>query len=417
MRNKFTTTRSGALLIITFLYASVFAAGVFSTAFATEVIKDDDPGRRSNRYIDDTRERSQSGWKAIISNAYPHKTQASGRWFNPAPIPRPFVRSETMLPFSDEMRTRLRDNSTDGLIVVKDDVIVRQYFRFGFDIDDIHQIHSVGKVFTSFAIRPVYERIGPDGLNRRLDEYLPRLQGKFFGQSTLVQALDMKNGMEWTENYEDPTTATMLSGPVGGWDPIDPAKGPESWYERMFDFPKYGEHGKTWVYNNSSVIAASFAAAAIAERHFSELVQDSYDALGFEDRSWYTANQFNELSAEGGQAISIRDFAKLGRFMLNSDGSAYVDNVWNEKADPDDPADAKFLSKYGEMFGADGYKNYWYRIGPDTIMGLGSSGILLYVDRSKSLIIAKYSSFVQGQGAEEFGEAFEIITELAAKDF
>lgn len=270
-------------------------------AIAAESTADDGPVKRSNHYIDDTSEASQSGWKAMISNAYPHTVQANGRWFAPAPIPRPFRLSERMTPFSNEMRSRLRDNSTDGLIVVKDGVIVRQYFRFGFDVDDIHQVHSVGKVFTSFAIQPVYDRIGSDGLNRRLEEYLPRLQGKFFGQSTLAQALDMKNGMEWTENYEDPTTATMISFSVSGLEPFDPEKGPESWYDRMFDFPKYGEHGKTWVYNNSSVLAASFAAAAIAERHFSALVQDSYEALGFEDRSWYTANQFHELSAEGGK--------------------------------------------------------------------------------------------------------------------
>jgi CubicO group peptidase (beta-lactamase class C family) len=273
----------------------------FSTtvALGTEPIVDDDPGKRSNVYVDDAAELNLSGWKAMISNVMPHKVQASGRWFDPAPIPRPFAVAHEIKPFSDEMRARLRDNSTDGLIVIKNGVIVRQYFRFGFEIDDIHQIHSTGKPFTSFAMQPIYDRIGSDGLDQRLDEYLPKLKGKFFGQSTLAQALDMKNGMDWTENYEDPTTATMLSGPVGGWDPLDPEKGPESWYERMFDFPKYGEHGKTWVYNNSSVIAASFAAASIAGRPFSDLVQASYDTLGFEDRSWYTANQFNELSAEG----------------------------------------------------------------------------------------------------------------------
>jgi CubicO group peptidase (beta-lactamase class C family) len=385
-----------------------------TAALGTEPIVDDDPGKRSNVYVDDAAELNLSGWKAMISNVMPHKVLASGRWFDPATIPRPFAVAHEIKPFSDEMRARLRDNSTDGLIVIKSGVIVQQYFRFGFEIDDIHQIHSTGKPFTSFAMQPIYDRIGSDGLDQRLDEYLPKLKGKFFGQSTLAQALDMKNGMEWTENYEDPTTATMLSGPVGGWDPLDPEKGPESWYERMFDFPKYGEHGKTWVYNNSSVIAASFAAASIAGRPFSDLVQASYDTLGFEDRSWYTANQFNELSAEGGQAVSIRDHAKLGRFMLETKGSTYVDDVWNEVADPDDPADAKFLAKYGTAFGADGYKNYWYRMGPDLIMALGSSGIFLYVDRSKDLIISKFSSFVQGQGAEEFAEAFAIIKEIAS---
>lgn len=106
--------------------------------------------------------------------------------------------------------------------------IIHANVRYGFGIDDVHLIHSTGKVFTSFAIQPVYDRIGPGGLNKRLKHHLPRLDGKFFGESTLAQALDMQNGMEWTENYEDPTSATMLSGPVGGWDPLDTEKGPES---------------------------------------------------------------------------------------------------------------------------------------------------------------------------------------------
>ena len=168
----------------------------------------------------------------------------------------------------------------------------------------VHRTAVVSKALTRYYYENdiqrslfIYDRIGTEGLNQPLTVYLPRLKGKFFGKSTLAQALDMKNGMEWTENYEDPTTATMLSAPVGGWDPLDPKKGAESWYERMFDFPKYGDHGRTWVCNSASVIAASFAAAAIDERHFSELVHNSYKKPGFEDRSWYASNAFNELSA------------------------------------------------------------------------------------------------------------------------
>lgn len=377
---------------------------------ATEIIKDNDPGVRSNVYIDDTDVNNMSGWKGMLANAYPDKLLASGRWFDPSPVPRPFPQGE-IVPFSDELRAKLRDNSTDGLIVVKDGAIVGQYFRYGFGIDHIHLIHSTGKVFTSFALQDVYDRIGPDGLKRPLKEYLPRLDGKFFGEATLAQALDMKVGMEWTENYEDPTSATMLSGPVGGWDPVDPVKGAESWYERMFDFPKYAEHGETWIYDNAAVIAASFAGASIADRPFSALVQDSYNKLGFEDRSWYVSNAFNELSAEGGQALSIRDHAKLGRFMLETRGSRYVDDVWNMSADKSNAADATFLKKYGSF--AKAYKDYWYKLDDDVILGLGSSGLFLYVDRSKNLIISKYSSYFQGQGAEEFAAGFEILNEIA----
>lgn len=372
----------------------------------------DEAGQRSNQYIDDTRELNQSGWKAMISNAYPHKLQASGMWFEAAPIPRPFRMSYNIDPFSDEMRARLRNNSTDGLIVVKDGVIEQQYFRYGFAIDDIHQIHSTGKAFTSFAIQPIYDRIGDEGLNKRLDEYLPKLKGKFFGESTLGQALDMKNGMEWTENYEDPNSATMLSFEVAGMEPYDPEKGPENWYERMFDYPKYGDHGETWVYSSSSVIASSLAAEAIAQRPYQDLVQQSYNKLGFEDASWYGGNEFGQLSADGAQATTIRDHAKLGRFMLETKDSAYVDDVWGVTYDPKNNSDAKYLEKYGPV-GSTGYKNYWYKMGDDIIWAQGSSGQFLYIVRSKNLIISKFSSFVQGQGADEFVDALTILHDIA----
>ena len=312
--------------------AIIIATSAISVGSASTdgLLQDDDPGMRRGVYIDDTSLDYLSGWKNMLTNAMPDRLLTSGRWFDPSPVPRPFGRQSEFTPFSKEMRARLRDNSTDGLIVIKSGVITQQYLRYGFGIGDIHLIHSTGKVFSSFAIQPIYDQIGADGLNQPLKMYLPKLDDKYFGEATLAQALDMKVGVEWTEDYSDPTTATMLSGPVGGWDPVDTQKGPESWYERMFDFPKYGEHGQTWVYNNGAVIASSFAAAAIAGRPFSDLVQDSYNSLGFEDRSWFVSNAFNELSAEGGQALSIRDHAKLGRFVLEAVGSQYVDDIWNE---------------------------------------------------------------------------------------
>ena len=72
-----------------------------------------------------------------------------------------------------------------------------------------------------------------------------------------------------------------------------------------------------------------------------------------------------------------------------------------------------FLKKYGQLLGAIGYKNYWYKISDDVIMAVGSSGQFMYVDRKKNLIISKYSSFMQGQGAEEFAAAIKVINDIA----
>ncbi|MBM7036050.1 serine hydrolase domain-containing protein [Vibrio ulleungensis] len=390
--------------IKTILAVAISSSMAFSSVGFTEDTVSD-----ASQYPDSSYSDNLSGWKAMITNANPVETLESGRWFDAAPVPRPFKEGKNV-PFSDEIKAQLQANTTDAVLVVKDGAITGEYFRYGFDIDDIHLVHSAGKAFTSFAIQPIYDDIGDEGLNRKLSEYLPKLKGKYFGEATLAQALDMQVGMEWSENYEDPTTATMLSGPVGGWDPLVEEYGPESWYERMFDFPKYDDHGKTWIYSSASVISASFAAEAIAGKHYSDLVQASYNRLGFEDASWYVTNQFNELSAEGGQALTIRDAAKIGRYMLETKDSTYVSDVWNMNGDINNPADALHMKKYPF---SKGYKNYWYKLSDDVILALGSSGQFIYVDKAKNLVIVKFSSFVKGQSPEEFTDGFEVLHNIA----
>ncbi|WP_157072708.1 serine hydrolase [Photobacterium sanguinicancri] len=166
---------------------------------------------RSNQYIDSSRDGYLSGWKAMLTNSQPNKLLFSGIWFEPSKKKAPFSQG-VLEPFTDEIKSRLVDNSTDGLLVIKDNTVVKQYLRYGFNIDDIHLIHSTGKAFTSFAIQPIYDQIGKDGLDTPLSSYLPKLKGLPVGQATLQHALDMQAGLEWSENYDDPNTHSMLSG-------------------------------------------------------------------------------------------------------------------------------------------------------------------------------------------------------------
>lgn len=147
----------------------------------------------------------------MLTNSQPNKLLFSGIWFEPSKKKAPFSQG-VLEPFTDEIKSRLVDNSTDGLLVIKDNTVVKQYLRYGFNIDDIHLIHSTGKAFTSFAIQPIYDQIGKDGLDTPLSSYLPKLKGLPVGQATLQHALDMQAGLEWSENYDDPNTHSMLSG-------------------------------------------------------------------------------------------------------------------------------------------------------------------------------------------------------------
>ncbi|ASI92097.1 serine hydrolase [Vibrio mediterranei] len=355
-------------------------------------------------YIDDSRGDYLSGWKALLTNSQPDKLLENGTWFDASPSPRPLTYKQGNRDLPAPFKKQLKANNTDGLMVLQGGTVVSEYYRYGFNANQIHLIHSTGKAYTSFACQDVYDQKKQQVMTVPIAMLVPETEGLHAGNATTEQALNMTLATKWSENYEDPNSHTMLSGKIGGWDPIPKNEQPQTW-STLYDTPVLGEHGKVWSYNSVSVILASKACAALAEKDFSELVQSSYDKLGFEDASWYVSNTFGELSAEGGQAMTMRDFVKLGLFMLENDDSTYVQDIWNA-----DGTTAKLMKGYDFV---QGYKNYWFKLSDDVIVAIGSSGQLIYVDKSKDIVIGKFSSFEKGQDKTSFKVALKLLKDIA----
>ena len=89
-------------------FSNILLATLLVSSFSTNAMAQsakNDPNVRSSQYIDSTREKNLSGWKAILTNAYPDKLLETGRWFSPSPVPLPFVMGE-MKSFPEDLKNR-----------------------------------------------------------------------------------------------------------------------------------------------------------------------------------------------------------------------------------------------------------------------------------------------------------------------
>ena len=96
----------------------------------------------------------------------------------------------------------LRNTWTDGFLVMhRGEVLTEQYFN-GMEPDTLHLLMSCSKSMTSTMLGIIAEE-GLLDLSRPLTAYIPELEGTGMAGATLQQALDMRVGVKFSEDYDD----------------------------------------------------------------------------------------------------------------------------------------------------------------------------------------------------------------------
>lgn len=191
-----------------------------------------------------------------------------------------------------------------GLVVIKDNKIVIEWYFNTFWRNHIHDIRSAGKSITSLLLGVAIK----EGLVQNIDqdvysffpkEKYPSLH-EDYKKIEIKHLLDMSSGLH--ADSDDPETP----GNAGQW------IGRDEWVSYLLSIPMIEEPGKKWVYAD---INAALIGAIIEEKSGMSLRDFAkakvFDPLGIEDFYWQT-NASNQTVAAGNLYLSPLDFAKLG---------------------------------------------------------------------------------------------------------
>jgi len=261
-----------------------------------------------------------------------------------------------------------------GLLVIKDGNIVFERYGLGNTRDSRWTSFSVAKSVVSMLVGAAIR----DGYIRSVDEmvtdYLPRLKGSSYDQSTIRSILQMSSGVQWNEDYDDPESDVSTA-------PYQTL----ALYEFLRNKPRDAEPGELFNYNTAETnLVGTLLRSAIGNNLSTYLSEKIWVPFGMgADALWMLTEPGG--GEFGGCCISatLRDYARLGLFALAggrlADGSEVLTDGWM--------AESTTPSK-----GYEGYGYLWWLVQGNSFRGIGIFGQGICVHPDENVVVALHSA-------------------------
>ena len=286
-------------------------------------------------------------------------------------------------------------NHVVGLIALKDGVVRLERYAAGNDENSLWVSFSVAKSVVSMLVGAAIA----DGYIASVDEpvtdYLPRLKGSAYDETSIRDLLQMASGVAWNEDYADPESDVNNLPP----NLVD-------LYRRLGAKLRVAAAGEAFNYNTAETnLVGALLRAAIGNNLATYLEHKMWLPFGMQaDANWMTHGVGGgEL---GGCCISatLRDYARIGLFALAdgvlADGTRVLPEGWMRSST--EPSRA--FPGYGYL--------WWLEDGPYSALGI--FGQTIFVDPVRNVVIVTHSVWPTAVG-DAFYQHRRAFTNALAK--
>jgi CubicO group peptidase (beta-lactamase class C family) len=210
-----------------------------------------------------------------------------------------------------------------GLLVLKDGKIAYERYGLGNTRDSRWISFSVTKSVVSMLVGAAIQDGYIESVDERVSDYLPRLKGSPYDESTIRNILQMASGVEWNEDYADPASDVNSAS----WQTV-------ALYDYLNQKPRESAPGEVFNYNTAETnLVGTLLRSAIGNNLSTYLESKIWQPFGMEADAWWTLTEPGG-GEFGGCCINatLRDYGRLGLFALNDghlpDGKAVLPDGW-----------------------------------------------------------------------------------------
>lgn len=295
-------------------------------------------------------------------------------------------------------RESLEANYTDGIVVLHRGRIVYERYLGALRENDHHVAMSVTKSFVGTLAEALIAegRLDP---TRRVASYVPELATSGFGDATLRQVMDMRTGLQYSEDYagfgSGLSDVSRMEVAAGRVPPPAGYTGPLSIYAYAASIAKSGEHGGDFMYKTPNSIVLGWVLERITGRSLATQLEERFWSLmGMEHDASLAVDRLGTAFSGAGLSASLRDMARFGE-MIRLGGrwngrqigpSAAVEAIVRG-GDPTAFANANYPGLERGV-----YVSQWWRRAGGQVLALGIHGQGIYIDRESELVIARFAS-------------------------
>ena len=288
-------------------------------------------------------------------------------------------------------------NYTDAILILHRGRII---YERNFGVMTSERQHIAFSVTKSYVAMLAMMLIGEGALdeNATVASYIPEFSSSAFGDATIRQLLDMRTGIDYTEDYADLNSPVWQMSRAGGFLARPPGyTGPESFFDLLKGINKLGQHGGDFVYKTANTDMLGAVLKRVTGKPVSALLQERIFAkLGAEQDAFFTIDPTGVEFAGGGFNLTLRDMARFGEAM-RLDGKfnghqivpkAIVDDV-RKGGDR-----ARFVSAGYKTLPGWSYRNMWWVSHNEhgAFMARGVHGQAIYIDPAAEMVIARFAS-------------------------
>lgn len=289
---------------------------------------------------------------------------------------------------------------TDSIVVLKDGKVAFERYARGQSPTVPHILMSVSKSILGLVAGIVAGR-GLLDVDAPLTDLIPELRGSAYAGATVRDALDMRVGVRFDEDYHARSGAIIEYRKSHLWDPAPVGESPtdlRSFFPTLKD--RDGEHGGRFHYVSPNTDLLGWVLERATGTRYADLVSETlWRRIGAERDAYITVDRLGAPRCAGGFCAVPRDLARVGRLFVtggrNGD-TQVVPQPWLDDILRFDGTAAWRGGDFDELFdGADmHYRSQWYvsRGARPMVCGVGVFGQNVFVDVASDLVIAKCSS-------------------------
>jgi CubicO group peptidase (beta-lactamase class C family) len=296
-----------------------------------------------------------------------------------------------------QVRELLSDPSLDGLLIVRDGAILAEEYRRDMRPDDTHLLQSVSKSLTG-ALCATLLASGELDEAALVVDLLPELAGSSFDGATVRHLLDMRAGIRFEEDYDDPASDLRAWEAQLGWGPEPPA-----WPNAIAFLRRVGKsaaHGGTFEYRSVLTDVLGMVVERAAGMPFAEaLAERIWAPMGAEHDAHVTVDRDGVAVTDGGISATLRDVARFAMLLLDDgvvDGRRVLPEGWVQDTLDGDPDVRRAFALTSNAAGLEGghYRNQlWVPPGGDVLLGLGIHGQILFVAQRARIVAVVLSTW------------------------
>jgi len=294
----------------------------------------------------------------------------------------------------------LEQTQTDGFIMLHRGQIVAEYYAPGMTATTPHILMSVSKSMLGLLAGILIEQ-GVLDEQALASDYLPELAGTAYVGATIRHLLDMRVGVEFSEDY------LITSGPIidyrkaTNWNPTEPGDAPSDLRSFFAKLTKSdGPHNGRFHYVSPNTDLLAWIIERAAGKRYADLLSELlWRPMGAQCSGYITVDRLGAPRAAGGMCVTTRDLARIGQLLVDGGrrgNTQIVPQAWVDDLSAGGDTEAW---QTGDFFKhspglAIRYRSKWYALDGEAPMlfCLGIHGQYLFVDRANKVVIAKLSS-------------------------